>query len=141
MSTNQLAVVLTPQMGDRNFAPLSGNVQTHSHGSWSLCTAKHIPCPRWLWWRYASWHQGKIYLSDKTILCRARLGTLTPRNRVSLSGLSRPGLRSQLEQPLAWGGLAQSVTQPSLTGFSSWLRTSTLCDAAFSLWALPANAC
>lgn len=42
---------------------------------------------------------------------------------------------SQLQEPLAWHGVAQNVAQLSLTGFSSELHTLTLCNAIF----LPLN--
>lgn len=36
---------------------------------------------------------------------------------------------SELQEPLAWPGMAQSVAQLSLTGFSSELHARTLCHA------------
>lgn len=46
---------------------------------------------------------------------------------------------SQLQEPLAWPGMAQNMAQLGLTGFSSELHAHSLCQAVPFLGALPAE--
>lgn len=74
---------------------------------------------------------GKIYPLSHSSSAEldSSAGNTQAQEQSLLKWVQQTWVSSQLQEPLAWDGVAQNVAQLSLAGFSSELHTRTLCHA------------